>query len=370
MNKPSNHATNHKLIPKSPQQEQYEKLSKIRKLIVGVGVGGSAILNVLNPVSVNAFVQPECSDTITTLTNGQKEIIIIGTAHISEESANLVRRTIKNLKPQVVMIELDPKRVGKIAGQTFEEAGFDIPTATKVFYQKEISVNNAITGSNHDDTSSNNKVLVVEKIQKKSFINNIVQSFQSNIANSIQRVAGSLLGNALSQFYKSVEKLGFTAGGEFKAAVEESRNVGARILLGDRDVDITLERLATAIGNIDPEKFSSLINKLSEQEEKMGLVMESENKENLTRFVESMKQKDAVTSLMSIVQSDLPELYNALVGERDVYMANSLIESKGNLIVGVVGLAHLAGIERTLIKNGNFQKIENLTCLNKKWNNI
>ena len=34
-------------------------------------------------------------------------------------------------------------------------------------------------------------------------------------------VGGALLGRVLSEFYKSVEKLGFVAGGEFKAAVEE-----------------------------------------------------------------------------------------------------------------------------------------------------
>ena len=50
---------------------------------------------------------------------------MIGTAHISEESANLVRRTIRTVKPDVVMIELDPKRIGKIAGEqtTLQEAG-------------------------------------------------------------------------------------------------------------------------------------------------------------------------------------------------------------------------------------------------------
>ena len=50
---------------------------------------------------------------------------MIGTAHISEESANLVRRTIRTVKPDVVMIELDPKRIGKVAGekQTLSEAG-------------------------------------------------------------------------------------------------------------------------------------------------------------------------------------------------------------------------------------------------------
>ena len=58
-----------------------------------------------------------------------------------------------------------------------------------------------------------------------------------------------MVGKALGSFYKNVEKLGFTAGGEFKAAVEEGRGVGSRVLLGDRDVDQTLERLAVAISN-------------------------------------------------------------------------------------------------------------------------
>ena len=52
---------------------------------------------------------------------------MIGTAHISEESANLVRRTIKTVKPDVVMIELDPKRIGRVSGsnQTLEQAGIE-----------------------------------------------------------------------------------------------------------------------------------------------------------------------------------------------------------------------------------------------------
>ena len=45
------------------------------------------------------------------------------------------------------------------------------------------------------------------------------------------------------------------AGGEFKAAVEEGRKVGARILLGDRDVDITLQHLAEAISTAEPDRY-------------------------------------------------------------------------------------------------------------------
>lgn len=56
-----------------------------------------------------------------------------------------------------------------------------------------------------------------------------------------------------------MEKLGFTAGGEFKAAVEEARALNAQVLLGDRDVDVTLKRLASALGSVDPTRYRSLL---------------------------------------------------------------------------------------------------------------
>ena len=45
-------------------------------------------------------------------------VVMIGTAHISEDSVALVRRTIQQVKPDVVMIELDPKRVARAGVST------------------------------------------------------------------------------------------------------------------------------------------------------------------------------------------------------------------------------------------------------------
>jgi pheromone shutdown protein TraB len=39
-----------------------------------------------------------------------REFIIVGTAHISRQSADLVRQVIENEKPDVVCVELDEKR--------------------------------------------------------------------------------------------------------------------------------------------------------------------------------------------------------------------------------------------------------------------
>lgn len=40
---------------------------------------------------------------------GQKIVIIIGTVHMHEESVNLVRTTLREVRPDYVAVELDPK---------------------------------------------------------------------------------------------------------------------------------------------------------------------------------------------------------------------------------------------------------------------
>jgi pheromone shutdown protein TraB len=270
-----------------------------------------------------------------------KEIIMIGTAHISEESVKLVRRTIKTVKPDVVMIELDPKRVGKIAGEnrTLEEAGFDIPAGSEPL-----------------------RVLAAEKPKAKpGFVRKALESLSATVGVWIQDAGGKLIGRVLSEFYKSVEKLGFVAGGEFKAAVEEGREIGARILLGDRDVDITLNRLATAVTNSKQENFDRVVSKITALESAAGIELPNDaelSKGTLNSFIESVKQRDLLTQVMGAVKTDLPEVYGALIGERDIFMAEGLATSTGVNIVGVVGMAHMEGIENYLTTNKGFSVVK------------
>ena len=53
---------------------------------------------------------------------------------------------------------------------------------------------------------------------------------------------------------------------------------------------------------------------------------------------------------MASVQTELPLVYDALIGERDAYMAANLRSDaiRGKTVVGVVGIAHMDGIEREL----------------------
>ena len=80
---------------------------------------------------------------------------------------------------------------------------------------------------------------------------------------------------------------------------------------------------------------------------------DAEFKEELTSFVETMKTKENVKKIMGQLQRVAPLLYEALVSERDVYMATGLNGlNELETIVAVVGIAHADGIETTLQQNG------------------
>lgn len=189
--------------------------------------------------SLKPFLSLDCDDGIIVLQqpNTGRVIVMIGTAHISEESVNVVRRTIQRAQPDTVMIELDPKRIARadVNSEQLQAAGFILPQ-----------------GATFPTTDFDAVPLAPPK--RKSLFDDIKRGLVAPVQQLAQSVAGAALGKVIGQFYKSVEKLGFTAGSEFKAAVEEGKKLQAKILLGDRDVDITLQRLATAVAQTNPDK--------------------------------------------------------------------------------------------------------------------
>jgi pheromone shutdown protein TraB len=69
--------------------------------------------------------------------------------------------------------------------------------------------------------------------------------------------------------------------------------------------------------------------------------------------VEVIKTKENVRKIMFQLQKAAPALYEALVSERDAYMAaglNGLNELE--TIVAVMGIAHVDGVEQNLKING------------------
>lgn len=348
-------------------------LSNVRTVLQ---YGSAAALAVLTkPLSSNADAKLCVDDSISVLTSRNGAIVtLIGTAHISEESIEQVRRIIREQRPDTVMIELDMKRLGKIkSGTNIADYGFILPEAattiqstSQIYPQNSQSPSATIT---RVPVTVPVQLPVASSANSQSIVTTIIQSSTSFLQTVANNAAAALLGKALSQFYSNVEQMGFTAGGEFKAAFDEARKLPspARVLLGDRDVDITLSRLADALSQTSPVQLTKLADEL----DSFLAPMEGQSlpalpgpdsrltKTELNSFMERIKTRASITQMTNIMKTYVPALYNALLGERDQYMADAIATCSSKSLVGVVGFAHVIGMEKRLIEKGYTLKRRN-----------
>ena len=211
-----------------------------------------------------------------------KEIILVGTAHVSRESADLVERVIKEEKPDTVAVELCQSR-----------------------YQ-------AMTEANKWQETDLIKVIR----EKKAFLllsNLMLASFQKKIG----------------------KKLGIKPGEEMLRAVNVAKEIEADIHLADRDVRTTLSRTWRLMGFWT--KFKLMFQLITS----MGDVDEIEKED-----IEKLKQQDVLETLLSELGKTLPELQRVLIDERDQYLAHKIRTAPGNKIVAVVGAGHVPGIKK------------------------
>lgn len=147
--------------------------------------------------------------------------------------------------------------------------------------------------------------------------------------------------------------------------------LSADVVLGDRDVEVTLQRVAEALSKTD---INALLKPDSELEESLkelvpnnlavntdGDLNDAQYRQEFSDFVETVKQKDKVRKIMTQLKRVAPEIHTALLVERDAYMAaglNGLDDLE--TIVAVVGIAHVDGIEQSLSMNG--WKPASLSC--------
>ena len=222
------------------------------------------------------------NDNIHRLTFEDKEITLIGTAHVSRESADLVVKVIEEEKPDTVCVELCESRY-------------------KAIKQK--------------NRWQNTDLIKVIR-EKKSFLllsNLLLTSFQKKIG----------------------QKLGIKPGEEMIRAMESADSVGAHIHLADRDIRITLSRTWRLMGLWTKMKLlAQLVTSMGE--------MDSIKEED----IEKMKDKDVLETLLSEIGKTLPELRRILIDERDKYLTEKIRSAPGKRIVAVVGAGHVPGIKR------------------------
>jgi pheromone shutdown protein TraB len=109
--------------------------------------------------------------------------------------------------------------------------------------------------------------------------------------------------------------LGVVGGAEFLAARRVAEEVDAQLVLGDRPIEITLQRAWAALGTRQRVRLCWQLLRSAAATSSISLNAE---------LVERLKQDDALTSLMATAAASYPELLDPLIHERDAYLAWSL----------------------------------------------
>lgn len=135
------------------------------------------------------------------------------------------------------------------------------------------------------------------------------------------------------------EQLGIEPGAELKAAAVEARARGLSLQLIDRDVGLTFKRALAKLGFWKRAKVGAGIF--------AGLFADEEVGEE---DIEKLKQGDMMEASFSEFADETPELYEAIISERDRYMAAKLreIPAGAREVLAVVGAGHLQGLSKHL----------------------
>ena len=214
---------------------------------------------------------------------------LLGTAHVSKASLDAVRAAIASGSYDTVAVELDPQRLASL--------------------------------TDPDALAKLDLVKVLREGKTALFAANLgLAAYQRRLA----------------------EQLGIEPGAELKAAALDARERNLALHLIDRDVGITFKRASSRLGWWGRAKLGSgLVASLFGDEE----VGDDE--------IEKLKQGDMLEASFGEFASDSPALYDAVIAERDRYMAARLRESAtaasgAREVLAVIGAGHLQGMAQHL----------------------
>ncbi len=252
-----------------------------------------------------SFPSHSYPDDVAIVTFEDKTILLVGTAHISRESADLVEQVIREEQPDVVCIELDEKRFAALADRKRWE-NLDL------------------------------KEIIRKKQLSTLLVNLILASYQKKLGG----------------------KLGVMPGTELLRAARIAEENAIPVELCDREVRVTLRRAwhATSLwkkGYLVASLFASLFDTTELDEEKLT----------------ELRSKDVLSELMDELGNALPDTKKALIDERDIFMAEKIKAADGKRIVAVVGAGHMQGMQRVIGENNRdiIEEINSIPPVSKLW---
>ena len=197
---------------------------------------------------------------ITRVQYQDKEIILIATAHVSKQSAELVKAVIDQEQPDSICVELDEDRYKNIKN----------PKAWA-------------------DTD----LVQVIKEKKVGFMlaNLVLGSYQKKLA----------------------KQLDTNVGQEMVQGIKSAEETGANLVLADRSIQTTFMRIWRKMTL--KEKFELLLN--------LFFALDDEEESEITdEEIANLLQKDMLEGAMANMKEEFPKIGDILLCERDQHLAN------------------------------------------------
>ncbi|BDA45348.1 TraB domain-containing protein [Coccomyxa sp. Obi] len=227
-------------------------------------------------------------------------LFVVGTAHFSEQSADDVRRVVEAVQPENVVLEVCKSRAA-------------------VIYEPTQSASH---GRTPNDMSLSGTNFAAALLRSARLGGNTAMLLRAVLSAQADRVSAAL---------------GTRSGVEMRAGRAAAERVGAQIVLGDRPIEITLQRAWAALS------WRQRFQLLSALWQSRGQAADVS-----ADAVEAMKDDDVISSVVAEYSAAFPEVVSPLLHERDMYLAWSLKRSKAvngsRAVVGVVGKGHLRGV--------------------------
>jgi len=251
------------------------------------------------------FPKNHYPDDVHVISDRSRTILLIGTAHVSQQSVDLVTDVISKEKPDSVCIELDAKRYQALT----EEKRWQKLDLKSVIKKKQLST---------------------------LMVSLMMASYQKKLG----------------------ENLGVSPGAELLAAARTADQFDIPISLCDRDIRVTLRR---AWKSTSWFKKGYLLTSL------IAGLFDSEQIDE--KKLEELRQQDILTDLMAEMGESLPNMKKVLIDERDIYLSEKIKSTPGNRLVAVVGAGHVSGIKKCFHQDNSHQlaDIDTIPPVSKGW---
>lgn len=226
---------------------------------------------------------------------------VVGTAHISADSVEEVERVVREERPDVVAVELDEGRFRQLKGETPED----------------LDPKDLLKGS-----------------MAFQFLAYWLLSY-------IQKQLG--------------DRFDIEPGADMKAAVDTAEEIGSDVALVDRDIQVTIQRFWARM------RFREKVRLVWELVlAVLGLASGTEDEEF---HPDDMTDVDVVTAMMEEFRQFSPSGAEALIDERDAYLAHHIhaLREQGKRVVAVIGAGHREGVERYLEHPESLPPMDTLT---------